>query len=777
MPAAATEKTPAIFALSPAPTAAVRGAQAPKGDGPTFGTVLARLAEKATRDGQEKSQTSEDVEADSPEAEVAVDEAAAEPGTEAVEDAGFTTEGDLPAASASALPSHAPKIETARETDESPDATEPELAAQAVPFTGYEEFLRIPEEGVTEGVAEVRPSTGARGEPLARVAEPIAPVIAPVVRQAAEAMLQGRFVLAPSAEPERPTPVAAPEAAPVITTTQIEAAGIARGGASVPQQEPASPPATTPAIQVAQPTAQVAAQGGAAVVAPEASIQTAQPMPVSVEVKPAPAAPTTLPPSSQTSPLPMRGLDISAMARAGEAHKVPDTAAPAKGDAAPRIIPPVQGQEVAAVAEPAAAEAPAAVVSVQTRPGAASSGPIDKAVTASAQVTVPVSAPAELRASVAPVSVEGTRTSEQPVAPVAVPAAAAEPARAQTRGDAYLAMRAMSEPRADTASVRKILPDTTATPQAPAPVAAAAPTQIPASAPSAMAVTPAVPALAQATPTAIPPMESQATAAATVAPFAHPANPTQKRAESPRAAAQADGGTVIRSAPTPMAVAVPGTSPVNASAPMAGAEVTRAVTEAGLESSREPSDISTQADVERSGFDPFTPRDMAQRPTETQGRPLAGPETARQIATQIGAHLEGPDAVKAANGGFDLRLDPDELGQVRLKLVTQDNASVLYVSADRPETLDLMRRHIASLEQDLRAMGHNNLTLQFAGNGTQGQSFGQQAGLAQGWGNGSTGGGSAGGQGHAGGSADTQTQTQTRPAARLGARDSLDLRL
>lgn len=81
---------------------------------------------------------------------------------------------------------------------------------------------------------------------------------------------------------------------------------------------------------------------------------------------------------------------------------------------------------------------------------------------------------------------------------------------------------------------------------------------------------------------------------------------------------------------------------------------------------------------------------------------------ARQIATQI------PSANSA---GFEVALAPDELGSVRIRLHAAEAGSVLIVHAERPETMDLMRRHIATLEQDLRNLGHESLSVRFASGG------------------------------------------------------------
>lgn len=81
------------------------------------------------------------------------------------------------------------------------------------------------------------------------------------------------------------------------------------------------------------------------------------------------------------------------------------------------------------------------------------------------------------------------------------------------------------------------------------------------------------------------------------------------------------------------------------------------------------------------------------------------PTVARQIAEAI---------PPADSPGFDLSLSPEELGQVRLRLIGGEAGGVLMIYAERPETLDLLRRHIGTLEQDLRDLGHEGLELRFS---------------------------------------------------------------
>lgn len=96
-------------------------------------------------------------------------------------------------------------------------------------------------------------------------------------------------------------------------------------------------------------------------------------------------------------------------------------------------------------------------------------------------------------------------------------------------------------------------------------------------------------------------------------------------------------------------------------------------------------------------------------PTPGQNPALPGSpvDTARSVAMQIASGMPGEGR------GFELALHPEELGRVRIALSATDAGNTLLIHADRPETLDLMRRHVAQLEQELRNLGFENLSLQF----------------------------------------------------------------
>ena len=100
-------------------------------------------------------------------------------------------------------------------------------------------------------------------------------------------------------------------------------------------------------------------------------------------------------------------------------------------------------------------------------------------------------------------------------------------------------------------------------------------------------------------------------------------------------------------------------------------------------------------------------------PTMPSSRPDAAP-VLRQIAEQMG---------RLADGGVDIRLSPEELGNVRMQLVQGETGMTVHITADRPETLDLMRRHIDQLARDLADAGYRGTEFSF---GEGGERDGQQ---------------------------------------------------
>ncbi len=84
------------------------------------------------------------------------------------------------------------------------------------------------------------------------------------------------------------------------------------------------------------------------------------------------------------------------------------------------------------------------------------------------------------------------------------------------------------------------------------------------------------------------------------------------------------------------------------------------------------------------------------------------PQMPRHVAHQIAA------AVQSASGNLvEITLKPAELGPVRLSLASTEMGVTVHVMAERPETLDLMRRNIQELAAEFRDIGYEQADFRF----------------------------------------------------------------
>jgi flagellar hook-length control protein FliK len=98
----------------------------------------------------------------------------------------------------------------------------------------------------------------------------------------------------------------------------------------------------------------------------------------------------------------------------------------------------------------------------------------------------------------------------------------------------------------------------------------------------------------------------------------------------------------------------------------------------------------------------------------------ASADQARQIANQLSAAVS-----KGTDGTTEVRLNPEELGRVRLTLSGNEASMVVAITIERPETQELMRKHMDQLAQEFRSMGFNDTTFTFTDdskNGAKSQS-------------------------------------------------------
>jgi hypothetical protein len=74
-----------------------------------------------------------------------------------------------------------------------------------------------------------------------------------------------------------------------------------------------------------------------------------------------------------------------------------------------------------------------------------------------------------------------------------------------------------------------------------------------------------------------------------------------------------------------------------------------------------------------------------------------------------------------ADGATEIALSPDELGGVRLRLEADPRdpeRMIVHLAFDRPDTMDLFRRHADQLTDAIRAAGYAEAKLDFGQHGT-----------------------------------------------------------
>ncbi len=99
------------------------------------------------------------------------------------------------------------------------------------------------------------------------------------------------------------------------------------------------------------------------------------------------------------------------------------------------------------------------------------------------------------------------------------------------------------------------------------------------------------------------------------------------------------------------------------------------------------------------------------RSHETGASPTTPLATARaEISRAVAGQMAAAITAKPGAGRIELALNPEELGKVSITMTGSDDGLHLVIAAERPETLDLMRRHIAILSAEFQDMGYDGLT-------------------------------------------------------------------
>ncbi len=113
---------------------------------------------------------------------------------------------------------------------------------------------------------------------------------------------------------------------------------------------------------------------------------------------------------------------------------------------------------------------------------------------------------------------------------------------------------------------------------------------------------------------------------------------------------------------------------------------------------------------------PLSGEPPARSAAPAQGPAVAGPEQARAVA--VARQLAEATGL-APNGQLEVSLSPEELGRVKLTITPHDAGLAIAIQAERPETLELMRRHIDVLVRELADEGFASLSFDFGQGGRE----------------------------------------------------------
>lgn len=87
---------------------------------------------------------------------------------------------------------------------------------------------------------------------------------------------------------------------------------------------------------------------------------------------------------------------------------------------------------------------------------------------------------------------------------------------------------------------------------------------------------------------------------------------------------------------------------------------------------------------------------------------------ARHLPRHIGRQM-AEMVTRVREGAVEIALDPPELGRLRMQIATVDQSLVISVSAERGETMEMIRRHIQELGEQFRDLGYEDISFSFGG--------------------------------------------------------------
>lgn len=138
---------------------------------------------------------------------------------------------------------------------------------------------------------------------------------------------------------------------------------------------------------------------------------------------------------------------------------------------------------------------------------------------------------------------------------------------------------------------------------------------------------------------------------------------------------------------------------------------------------------AAQVVVEPGFFNPLNGESLLDAPLDAQLdvdgfaiSPVGSTATAGVATTSIVAPQASPAAVaqqiatsfaQGSGKTTEIALNPEELGRVRISLTTTESGMTVSIISERPETTDLMRRHIDTLAREFAELGYDSLAFSF----------------------------------------------------------------
>ena len=131
---------------------------------------------------------------------------------------------------------------------------------------------------------------------------------------------------------------------------------------------------------------------------------------------------------------------------------------------------------------------------------------------------------------------------------------------------------------------------------------------------------------------------------------------------------------------------------------------------AGLIGTPDPGSVFSDSEASELNFAGLVESSLQGGPGRSVDYFTGSPQAARLVAGQLA------DALVTQQGNkVEISLTPAELGRVRMVLSTTESGVLVSIAAERPETLDMIRRHIDQLAEEFRKLGYVGIGFEFSG--------------------------------------------------------------